>query len=149
MMHSYSEDMLTRASRSFAQFFNGQMIELDDEDVALWSPAAQAIQAQSQPANSVQADQQSPHQQSPHQQTPDQKTPDQQTSDQQSPDQPVPDSNQPPSQPSPSQPLPAQPFNGQSYPQPLAASAAGQNSATRSATAMPYEDEELDDDVPF
>jgi DNA polymerase-3 subunit gamma/tau len=149
MMHSYSEDMLTRASRSFAQFFNGQMIELDDEDVALWSPAAQAIQAQSQPANSVQADQQSPHQQTPDQKTPDQKTPDQQTSDQQSPDQPVPDSNQPPSQPSPSQPLPAQPFNGQSYPQPLAASAAGQNSATRSATAMPYEDEELDDDVPF
>lgn len=54
----YTEDVVARASRSFAQFFNGQVVELNEADAIFWSATAdlaQSTAATSQPTPSGRA----------------------------------------------------------------------------------------------
>ncbi len=41
----YTEDAVARASRSFAQFFNGQVVELNEADAMFWSATADLVQS--------------------------------------------------------------------------------------------------------
>lgn len=49
----YSEDAVARASRSFAQFFNGQVVELNEADAIFWSATADLAQSTSSTSNSA------------------------------------------------------------------------------------------------
>ncbi|MGP1382069.1 MAG: DNA polymerase III subunit gamma/tau [Thainema sp.] len=50
----YTEDAVARASRSFAQFFNGQVVEMNEADAMFWSATADLAQSTSvAPTNST------------------------------------------------------------------------------------------------